>query len=71
MPRTHADRLRALVARIEVWEDNGEPDGARETAFALQEAEELILDIQQCLESILLEEPAWVINRNDDIEPAS
>lgn len=49
MQRHNADRLRTLIRRLKKWEDvDDETEG-----FAT--ATELLLDIQQCLESIMAE----------------
>ncbi len=47
-PRTTTNRLRALLTRIEEWE-MAEEDGYSHPSIT----EELVLDIKQCLESIL------------------
>jgi len=46
-------RLKVLVSRIDHWEDNPEPQDTLEQLQALRDAEELLLDIKQCLESVL------------------
>ena len=54
MTKHNADRIRTLLRRLKEWEDiNDEVDG-----FAV--GTELLLDIQQCLESIM-EDPDDII----------
>jgi hypothetical protein len=48
-----ASRLRALLKRIDKWADNPEPELTKEWIDTARDSEELILDIEQCLKSIL------------------
>lgn len=52
MTRSAEDRLRVLLKRIDDWENE---EDEYHCPLDLDRAEELILDIKQCLESILLE----------------
>ncbi len=52
--RTQMQRMQTLLKRINKWEDESvEEEGIRETIWALDDAEELILNIKQCLESLV------------------
>ncbi len=52
--RTQEQRIRTLLNRINIWEDASDKiiplAGIK---WALEDAEELILDIKQCLESLI------------------
>lgn len=45
------DRLTVLIGRISEWEDNPEPEMTKEWIDACRDADELLLDIKDCLES--------------------
>ena len=58
--RDPQNRMRALLKMIEEWEDNPEPEMTKEWIEAAEDAEELIFDIKQCLESLVRDyEISW------------